>query len=306
MRQLQHDQIFSDIAVIFSRHKIRKILMNNFWQRTITGAFFVAVLTGAVLWSKYSFMGLLFIICLLSLREYARLFKNRAHKPNFYVTIIGGTGIFIRWSFFALQIGSNYLSILSISCLLLPFIAELFKPAEKRSLLNAALALAGILYIDIGLTSFGLIPFYKFNQYGLGIQPYHSTITLGYLILLWSSDTFAYLTGRAFGKTPLAPSISPKKTWEGSFGGLFFTVLLSIVLYRYFDYLTLLQWIGLSVIICVFGIMGDLIESKCKRMMGVKDSGNILPGHGGVLDRFDSLLFSAPFAFGFLILTEII
>jgi len=280
--------------------------MSNFWQRTITGTLFVIVLVGCVLWNKYSFIGLLFVICVLGLWEYATLFKGRAHKPNRLGTVVSGSVIALVWSLANLGIEnrllSSYIGGFLLGSLFFPVLIEVIWN-KKPSLKNIGLSYAGIFYINIGLFCLSTIGFsHCLDGQVLDARCYFRTPVLGFFILLWSSDTFAYLTGRAFGKTPLAPNISPKKTWEGSIGGAICTVGISFALFKLFGYYNIYQWVGLSIIIVVFGTFGDLIESKFKRVLGVKDSGTILPGHGGILDRFDSLLFAVPFAWAFLML----
>jgi phosphatidate cytidylyltransferase len=282
--------------------------MSNFWQRLITGFFFIVILLGAVLWNQYSFVGLFFLICVFGLREYALLFKGREHKPDFWGTVLGGGGIALIWALLSFDSGKTYFSnhawLLIIGCLLLPVFIDYIRN-EKLSLNNIGLSLIGIIYINIGFLSFVLLRIAKIHQDCLNVYPNRTIVpVIGFLILQWSSDTFAYLTGRAFGKTPLAPKISPKKTWEGSIGGGVCTIGVSIVLFYTMGYLELHQWIGMAIVIHIFGTFGDLIESKLKRTLGVKDSGNILPGHGGILDRFDSLLFAAPFVLIFLVISN--
>jgi phosphatidate cytidylyltransferase len=118
---------------------------------------------------------------------------------------------------------------------------------------------------------------------------------LGILGLNWINDTFAYLTGSLIGKTPFFPRISPKKTWEGTLGGIFFTVIIAWGISYYLNVYTPNQWVAIAASVAIFGTLGDLIESMLKRSVGVKDSGNIMPGHGGFLDRFDSFVFLLPF-----------
>jgi phosphatidate cytidylyltransferase len=125
-------------------------------------------------------------------------------------------------------------------------------------------------------------------------------ILLGFLVMVWTNDTFAYLVGRMIGRHKLYEKISPKKTWEGSFGGLIFTLVAAYILSRFYPALTTTEWLIMSLITVVFGIIGDLFESLMKRMYGLKDSGNIIPGHGGVLDRFDAIFFSSPMVFVYL------
>jgi len=282
--------------------------MSNFWQRVITGIFFVIVLIGAVVWNKYSFLALCFVISVLSIREYAALFKNRATKPRFWVTFIAGTCLAACWLLInAVQISAtayqNDLKIIVFWCLASPFVFEMF-PLKNFSLPNALLSLGGMVYITLGVGCFESIGSLGLCNNSTSAGPYDSKLIIGFLLLLWSSDTFAYLSGRAFGKTPLAPKISPKKTWEGSIGGAIGTIGISFILYKTLGCIQLYQWVVLGLIILVFGTIGDLAESRFKRFLGIKDSGNILPGHGGMLDRFDSLLCAAPVAFAFLVLTS--
>lgn len=152
----------------------------------------------------------------------------------------------------------------------------------------------GIAYVSIPLS---LIPFIAFTG-----SVYHYELLLGIFALIWIYDSFAYLTGTLVGKNRIFPSVSPKKTWEGAFGGLLFSVGAAILMKNLFGILNSEQWITLSVIIVVTGTTGDLIQSALKRNAGVKDSGNLMPGHGGALDRFDSFLFSVPFVFTYLYL----
>ena len=125
----------------------------------------------------------------------------------------------------------------------------------------------------------------------------HDGIILGIFILVWTNDTFAYLVGKGIGKRKLMEKISPKKTIEGFLGGVFFTVITAIIISYTIDFLSITHWIVLSLIASILGTIGDLIESKFKRQANIKDSGTIMPGHGGLLDRLDSLLFVAPFVY---------
>jgi phosphatidate cytidylyltransferase len=129
-------------------------------------------------------------------------------------------------------------------------------------------------------------------------------LIMGIFIMIWMNDSFAYLVGKTLGKHKLYPAVSPKKTIEGSLGGLVFTLVAAFVLGRYAPVLNTVQWLILALVVVVTGGFGDLIESKFKRAAGVKDSGAILPGHGGMLDRLDSLVFAAPFAYLTLIIFQ--
>lgn len=161
---------------------------------------------------------------------------------------------------------------------------------------------------DLGGITFVTLPMSMLN---LMLNPemipgYHTAwFVLGMFMILWAHDTFAYLTGSIFGKHPLYKSISPKKTWEGSIGGFGFSIIAAYIISIFAPELEMWKWISIAIIITVFGTIGDLAESLLKRNAGVKDSGKLLPGHGGILDRFDSLLFVAPLVYVFILLCNI-
>ncbi len=272
--------------------------MSNFLKRTLTGIIYVCVVIGAILWNQFSFLGLLLLFCIFCLYEYVVLFKNRQVNPPFYATIICGSLFFLFRELDSAHILEDYFRYMAYPLLFIPFIVELYQK-RRRSFTSASVGVAGIIYVSMSLWCFTEI-----GYLGGYYRPY---IILGYFILIWCSDTFAYLVGNLMGKTKLFPSISPKKTWEGSIGGAVFTIAASILLFKYFPgRLRIFEWIGLALVIIVFGMIGDLVKSMLKRNSGVKDSGTILPGQGGVLDRLDSLLFSAPFALAFLKLMMIL
>jgi phosphatidate cytidylyltransferase len=173
---------------------------------------------------------------------------------------------------------------------------ELFSKHEKP-IDNISKTLFGIIYVPL---PFALLNF--FYMPSIAGNEIHPSILLGFFLILWTSDTFAYLSGMAFGKHKLFERISPKKTWEGSIGGLIFGMVMSWVLSIYFNDLSLLQWLSIGLITIVFGTFGDLAESMIKRSMNVKDSGKLLPGHGGLLDRFDAALLAAPAVFIYLVI----
>lgn len=267
--------------------------MSNFWQRTLTGFVFVIVLVGAIMYSSLSFFLLLLFINTLGLWEYAAMFDGRPEAPNQWVTTAIGTVIFMLLLAGSLLPVPAYMAKLIIPLLFVPFITELYS-GRQDPFQRAGLSVGGILYF--------ILPLYCFNLIATsGVHfSYDWHLPLSYFILIWSSDTFAYLSGRAFGKHKLFERISPKKTWEGSIGGALCTVAIALALHYFYGVYTIPVWIGLALIIVVFGTLGDLVESMLKRSLAIKDSGNILPGHGGIFDRFDSLLFSAPFAWAFL------
>ena len=181
-----------------------------------------------------------------------------------------------------------------ILLILLLFIFELYYSRENH-FISIAITLFGIVYVVIPMSTLNFIAF-------AGID--HSEYTYEYLlamfIMIWLNDSGAYLIGSMIGKHKLFESVSPKKSWEGTIGGLIVTLASACVVSLYFDGINLYQWLIFALIVVVFGTYGDLVESQLKRMAGVKDSGNIMPGHGGLLDRFDSTLFVAPMIFLYL------
>jgi phosphatidate cytidylyltransferase len=149
--------------------------------------------------------------------------------------------------------------------------------------------LIGLFYIGGGCIFLTMIPYQENN--------FAKFLIMGIFILIWVNDSFAYLVGKSIGKTKLFPKVSPKKTWEGTIGGLIFALIAAYFMSIYETHINLTQWMTLALVIVISGSVGDLLESKFKRVAGVKDSGAILPGHGGMLDRLDSLIFAAPFAY---------
>lgn len=176
-----------------------------------------------------------------------------------------------------------------LSCI---FFIKLYKKKEKKPFTNIAYTFLGIVYVAL---PFSLLHFVAFSPGHFSYQ-----ILLGCLLLQWSSDVGAYFAGVRFGKTKLFERVSPKKSWEGSIGGTLLALLMGFVLAQYFTDLLLWQWLSIAGIIVISGTYGDLVESLFKRSIEIKDSGASIPGHGGFLDRFDSLLLSVPFIIAFL------
>ncbi len=172
------------------------------------------------------------------------------------------------------------------------YMIKLYKKFERKPFTNIAYTFLGIFYVAIPFSLLNIAVFEK------GV--YHFEIILGCLLILWASDTGAYFAGTLFGKRKLFERISPKKSWEGFFGGAVLALLFAFGISQYLDHLSLVQWLVIALIIIVGGTFGDLIESLLKRSIEIKDSGTTLPGHGGFLDRFDGLLISAPFIVAYL------
>lgn len=203
-------------------------------------------------------------------------------------------GVFIFTLSFLIEYGKisyvfYYLIFPIVSCL---YMIKLYKKFERKPFTNIAYTFLGILYIAV---PFSLLNIAVFEE-----GHYNFEIILGCLLILWASDTGAYFAGTFFGKRKLFERISPKKTWEGFFGGAVLALIFAYGLSWYFHTYDLVQWLMIGLIIIVGGTFGDLVESLLKRSIEIKDSGNSIPGHGGFLDRFDGLLISAPFILAYL------
>ncbi|MEI6694599.1 MAG: phosphatidate cytidylyltransferase [Bacteroidota bacterium] len=268
--------------------------MNNFITRTITGSLFVILIIASILLSHYFFSIVFLLFSILGIAEFYSITAKEEIKPQRLIGIIISVLLFCISAIVSISNAHFKLLFLIIPLFFIPFIIELFRN-KPNSISNIATTLLGIFYVVLPLSLLNFIPNISFES---GI--YNKGILLGYFILIWTNDTFAYLVGVKIGKTRLFERISPKKSWEGSIGGLIFSMLAAYLLSLFFSELTGIMWIGMAIIIVVSGTLGDLTESMFKRNLNIKDSGTILPGHGGILDRLDALFISAPFVFFYL------
>lgn len=257
-------------------------------QRAITAVFFAIAMIGGVYGGLLPFRILSFLIAAGSLWELlGLLLPEEEEKPlRRVVGLIWGLAPFMA----ALTLDREYL-VLSAVFPAFVFLLLLFELFGKSSspFSNMGTYLLGLFYITMPI----LLLQYLANKTGYGYAPNR---VFGLLWLVWTNDTLAYLIGSKVGRTKLFQRISPNKTWEGTLGGVVCTIGMAWLLSQYFDDYTTPQWLTLGAVVGVFGTLGDLVESMLKRSIGVKDSGNLLPGHGGLLDRFDAFLFVIPFA----------
>lgn len=265
--------------------------MNNFWQRILTGSIFIGVVAGSIVYGPLSFQIVFLWIALLSLDEFYKLIKSPTIHPNKTLGLITGAAIYILLSGITFNnVAPKYLSLIFPIFAVL-FIAELYRKKDSP-FTNIAITSVGILY--------AVVPFALLNLIGgIGLH-FDAGILIGYFILLWTSDSFAYVFGMLFGKHRLFERISPKKSWEGFLGAILCSSGSGYLLSLYYTHIAPQHWIAMAIIIVVCGTLGDLTESMLKRSLNVKDSGTILPGHGGLLDRFDGLLLSVPFIWAYL------
>lgn len=271
----------------------------TFVTRTASAAVFVFVLLSCVWLHPISLVVFFTLVGLIGIFEFYKLAGKKGNdKITGYILHL----LLIAGSFFIykadLHAVKPYL-LMAILALPIYLLVELFK--EKSSLFNIPVLILSFLYVSLPCVLLILISgATKQITNGTEFQPQK---ILGLIFFIWINDTGAYLVGSFLGKHKLYEKISPNKTWEGTIGGIVLCIALSFAIAQIFPQLPLKHWLVISILVAVFGTLGDLVESMLKRMADVKDSGNIMPGHGGVLDRFDSLFFSAPFVFAYLALT---
>ena len=270
--------------------------MKNFVTRAVTGILYVLLLVGCTIWgpeSAYLFFAIVAAGCVL---EFGTITNTHYHAEMNRIICAMATVVLCS-AMWQVQTGigdSSKMFALYGFTLLYLLISELYRRSEDP-IRNWSLAFASQLFIAL---PFSLIPLISLhNDVIEGSLQYDWIYTLSIFVFLWTNDTGAYLVGTLFGRYipyKLFPRISPHKSWIGSIGGGLVSLIAAAVLWHFVHGLTLVQWMGLATIVCIFGTWGDLVESLIKRQLGIKDSGKILPGHGGLLDRFDSALLAIP------------
>ncbi len=267
--------------------------MKETFTRSLTGIVFVALVIFSLLMHPVAYLVLFGLACTAAWIEITRLFPER-FSPGISITgAVFVVGCFLLVFFFAAgSLSGTWLLLLPAALLLIAIPARFTGPSPGRSL---ALLIPLIIWLSAGFSSMHLLAWLPGKD-----TAYSPRWILFTFYLLWMNDTLAYVTGRLLGKHPIWPRVSPSKTWEGAVGGAMFTLALAIVLSWYYTRLSTLEWIIFAILIILFGSLGDFLESWIKRKAGVKDSGSLLPGHGGILDRFDSFLLSMPFVTIFL------
>ncbi|NQV76797.1 MAG: phosphatidate cytidylyltransferase [Lutibacter sp.] len=267
--------------------------MTNLLKRSLSGVIFASVLIFSILYSKISFIVLFFILMILCLYEFKKMIQLKSVFPYIIGTLLFIFGNILNVEDVPSKMIFEYIGVALFLTIFITFASILF--AKKEEVIShLGKIFLTIIYIVVPFTLMVQIPFLNtsFN--------YVNTTILGVFLLIWTNDTFAFLIGSNIGKHKLLERISPNKTIEGFVGGMIFTFLLSFILAQQFTTLSLIQWIVIAGIVSIFGVLGDLIESMFKRQACVKDSSNFIPGHGGFLDRFDSVIFAAPFIFIYL------
>ena len=281
---------------------LNKMLMKNFIIRTITGVIFVAAIVASFL--RPEAMVLLFsIVTGLTIWEFTGLVNERENVTiNRFICTVAGVYFFFAMTYFCSDlyagVAKSVVFIPYLITIIYLLIAELYLKQDDP-IQDWAYTMLSQMYIAL---PFSMLNVLAFTSDSSGVVVFNTLLPLSVFVFLWMNDTGAYCVGSLIGRHKLFPRISPGKSWEGSIGGAVVVLAVAAAISIYIDdvMLTLPQWLGLGLVVVVFGTWGDLVESLFKRTLGIKDSGNILPGHGGMLDRFDSSLLAIPAAVVYL------
>lgn len=275
--------------------------MNNFLKRTITGSLIVLTISALILINEWTFFVFVLVSGVWLNIEFLRIAKNDKNKPNTFLTILSTVLIL------ALVFCTNYFKLNTALYWLIPiplfliFITELFSKNETP-IRNIAISLFTLVYTVFPFIVSIFIVNGQMLYFQTATNMFTPTVLLGVFILIWVYDSMAYCVGVPLGRHRLFLRVSPKKSWEGTIGGAMLTIIAGYFINLLFPLLPKIDWIIITLIVIVFGTLGDLIESLFKRSCAIKDSGVTLPGHGGLLDRFDSFIFAVPWVWIYLII----
>lgn len=254
---------------------------------------FVAVLVGGILWSNVTFTLLFAVVTGLSVREFCQVVNRRADvQTNAVICTVAGIYLFLAVSGFCSNLTPSGVFIPYLLSVVYLLVSELYLKSE-HALNNWAYTMMSQMYVALPFASLNILAYQPEASYSIGVA-YAGMLPFSVFVFLWASDSGAYCFGSLFGRHKLFPRISPNKSWEGSVGGGLVAVAASQIFACFEPSLGRWEWLGLSLTVVIFGTWGDLVESLLKRQLRIKDSGNILPGHGGMLDRFDSSLLAIP------------
>jgi phosphatidate cytidylyltransferase len=271
--------------------------MTDFWQRLTTGILFFVVIIGASIYSPITFGAIWLLAALLGQIEFYRLIKKSGGNPQLLGGVMLGFSVFLSCYVFASSEFRNWpVLLLNLPLAFMVFLFELYRK-HKNPFFNIAYTLVGVIYIALPIS---LLNFIVIDLNVLPNYSFRPWVLIGMIMTLWANDSWAYLWGSWLGKNKLFPSISPGKTWEGFIGGFISCLLWAWLMSVFIKDISLIDWLVIASILSIIGTMGDLVESKLKRSLNIKDSGHILPGHGGILDRFDALIMSVPFILVYL------
>ena len=273
-------------------------MKSNFLQRAITGILFVGVLVGCILYDPWTFSALFVVISALTIREFGHLINQvEGVSINKNITMLAGVYLYMAVMAFCTNLSGSKIFLPYLLLIMYLMISELYLKKENP-VMNWAYSMLSQLYIALPFAMLNVLSFHT-SPMDTSVS-YNPILPLSVFVFIWLSDTGAYCVGSLIGRHRLFERISPKKSWEGSIGGGIVAIGSSFIFAHYFTIMNMAEWAGLALIVVIFGTWGDLTESLLKRQLHIKDSGAILPGHGGMLDRFDSALMAIPAAVVYL------
>ena len=274
--------------------------MKNFVTRTLTAIGIVAVQVLCTYLSPLSLAALFLLLTALTVNEFIKIISQRGEvvvsRP---IVIVGSCYLFFAFWLNSLTRGESLVVFFPyLLFLIYCYIKELFGK-HPNPIANLGTIMLSQMYVVLPLSLINVLAFTPFECYH-SEAPYYA-ITLAIYIFIWVNDTGAYLSGITLGRHKMFPRISPKKSWEGAIGGALATIASAFIIAHFYTFMELWQWIGMALVVVLAGTFGDLTESMVKRQLDIKDSGHILPGHGGFLDRLDSMLFAIPAVVAYLL-----
>ena len=273
-------------------------MKSNFLQRAITGILFVGVLVGCILYDPWTFSALFVVISALTIREFGHLINQvEGVSINKNITMLAGVYLYMAVMAFCTNLSGSKIFLPYLLLIMYLMISELYLKKENP-VMNWAYSMLSQLYIALPFAMLNILSFHT-SPMDTSVS-YNPILPLSVFVFIWLSDTGAYCVGSLIGRHRLFERISPKKSWEGSIGGGIVVIGSSFIFAHYFPIMNMAEWAGLALIVVIFGTWGDLTESLLKRQLHIKDSGAILPGHGGMLDRFDRALMAIPAAVVYL------
>ena len=274
---------------------------SNLTQRLVTALVGAAIIIAGTALNEWAYFAIFLFICVSSIWEFYKLAGMEGLVPLKTLGTVAAITIFSLSFMIEKDIIPLQYYFLVFPLISLVYMIKLYKKTEQKPFTNIAYTFLGIFYIAV---PFALLNHAVFRMEeiadGTLVKSYKPEIIIGSLLILWASDTGAYFAGTLFGKRKLFERISPKKSWEGFWGGAVLALAMTYGLSRFFHTLSMMDWIIVGILIIIGGTFGDLVESLLKRSIEIKDSGKSLPGHGGFLDRFDGLFISAPFIVAYL------
>ncbi|WP_428742374.1 phosphatidate cytidylyltransferase [Tenacibaculum sp.] len=256
--------------------------MSNLLTRTLSALVYAILFISAILFSAETYIGLLAIFATVCIWELSKLLQFKNIIPYILLACVVYMSVQTTINYNPFLLGAT---LVGLSILLYLLIST--KPIKTETFSQKVFL--QIIYL--------ILPFYFLMNLPFINNNYYPNIIIYIILIIWTNDSFAFLVGKNFGKRKLFETVSPKKTIEGFIGGLVFSIIAGFIIGQYSENFSTLNWVIISIIVAIFGSLGDLVESKFKRQANIKDSGTIMPGHGGLLDRLDSLFFLAPFVY---------